>query len=119
MQLREEISGRPRREELQASANATCSWWHHSLESTFDKIDWDWTADHIRIYAAYLWELCTAPILPFEFVSVAGQFKARISELTAAGSSVGVGSLCEHAAALEAAARRLDESAKRWDGRYR
>jgi len=50
-------------EELQATANATCGWWHHSLESTFDKIDWDWMAEHIRIYGAYLWELCTAPIL--------------------------------------------------------
>ena len=80
-------------EELQATANATCGWWHHSLESTFDKIDWDWMADHIRIYAAYLWELCTTPVLPFEFVSVADQFKARIAELAAAGSSVGVGSL--------------------------
>ena len=38
-------------------------------------------ADHIRIYAAYLWELCTAPVLPFEFVGVAGEFKGRIGEL--------------------------------------
>ena len=68
-------------EELQATANATCGWWHHSLESTFDKIDWDWMADHIRIYGAYLWELCTAPVLPFEFVSVADQFEARIARV--------------------------------------
>src|SRR5262249_59411759 len=100
------------------TANATCGWWHHSLESTFDKIDWDWMADHIRIYASYLWELCTTPILPFEFVSVADQFKARIAELAAPGSSVGVDSLGEHAAALEGAARRLDEVAKVWSGRY-
>ena len=106
-------------EELQATANATCGWWHHSLESTFDKVDWDWMADHIRIYAGYLWELCTTPILPFEFVSVANQFNARIAELAAAGSSVGVGSLGEHAAALEVAARQLDEVAKLWNGRYR
>ena len=106
-------------EELQATANATCGWWHHSLESTFDKIDWDWMVDHIRIYAAYLWDLCTAPILPFEFVNVADQFKARIVELATAGISVGVGSLSEHAAALDASARRLDEAAKRWDARYR
>ena len=26
-------------EELQATANAACGWWHHSLEATFDKID--------------------------------------------------------------------------------
>src|SRR5215467_16267405 len=106
-------------EELQATANATCGWWHHSLEATFDKIDWDWMSDHIRIYAAYLWELCTTPILPFEFVSVANQFKARIAELAAAGSSVGVGSLGEHAAALELAARQLDALAKIWNDRYR
>ena len=76
-------------------------------------------ADHIRVYAGYLWELCTTPILPFEFVSVANQFKARIAELAAAGSSVGVGSLLEHAAALEIVARELDEVAKVWNGRYR
>ena len=80
-------------EELQATANATCGWWHHSLEFTFDKIDWDWMAEHIHIYGAYLWELCTAPILPFEFVSVADQFKNRIGELATAGKSVGVDSL--------------------------
>ena len=106
-------------EELQATANATCGWWHHSLEATFDKIDWDWMADHIRIYAGYLWELCTTPILPFEFVSVANQFKTRIAELAAAGSSVGVGSLGEHAAALDLAARQLDAVANIWRGRYR
>src|SRR5215470_11526721 len=105
-------------EELQATANATCGWWHHSLESTFDKIDWDWMSDHIRIYAAYLWELCTTPILPFEFVSVANQFKTRIAELAAAGSSVGVGSLAEHAAALDVAARRLVEVANVWRASY-
>jgi hypothetical protein len=76
-------------------------------------------ADHIRIYAAYLWELCTTPVLPFEFVSVAEQFGARIAELAAAGSSVGVGSLGEHAAAFEAGARQLDETAKIWSAKYR
>jgi hypothetical protein len=106
-------------EELQATANATCGWWHHSLESTFDKIDWDWMADHIRIYGAYLWELCTAPVLPFEFVSVADQFKARTRELAGAGSSVGIDTLGEHAEAFESAARQLDERAKNWNLKYR
>ena len=106
-------------EELQATANATCGWWHHSLESTFDKIDWDWMGDHIRMYGAYLWELCTAPVLPFEFVSVADQFKARIRELATAGSSVGIDTLGEHAEAFETAARQLDERAKYWNLKYR
>jgi hypothetical protein len=106
-------------EELQATANATCGWWHHSLESTFDKIDWDWMGDHIRMYGAYLWELCTAPVLPFEFVSVSDQFKARIRELAAAGSSVGIDTLGEHAEAFESAAGQLDERAKYWSSKYR
>jgi Peptidase family M28 len=106
-------------EELEATANATCGWWHHSLESTFDKIDWDWMAEHIRIYGAYLWELCTAPILPFEFVGVADQLRSRIEELAAAGKSVGVDSLAAHADALKAAAQRLAETTTHWNSRYR
>jgi hypothetical protein len=105
-------------EELQATANATCGWWHHSLESTFDKLDWDWMADHIRIYGAYLWELCTAPVLPFEFVSVADQLGNRIGELAEAGKPVGVDSLVTHADALKASAQRLDEAAKHWSALY-
>jgi hypothetical protein len=104
-------------EELQATANATCGWWHHSLESTIDKIDWDWMADHIRIYAAYLWELCTSPVLPIEFVSVADQFKARIAELRRPEARSG-GQPVRACRSLELA-RRLDEAAKRWDARYR
>src|SRR5436190_1143155 len=106
-------------EELQATANATCGWWHHSLESTFDKMDWDWMAEHIRIYGAYLWELCTAPILPFEFVNVADQFGNRIGELAAAGSPVGVDSLAAHADALKLAAQRLENIKVQWNERYR
>jgi len=104
---------------LHATANATCGWWHHSLESTFDKIDWDWMADHIRIYGAYLWELCTAPILPFEFVSVADQFRNRIGELSAAGMSVGLDSLVVHADALKLAAQRLEDIKVHWNEYYR
>jgi hypothetical protein len=106
-------------EELEATANATCGWWHHSLESTFDKIDWDFMAVHIRLYAAYLWELCTAPVLPFEFVSLADQFRGRINELAAAGGSVGLDTLGAHAEAFETAARQLDGAAKTWGERYR
>jgi len=43
---------------VDTTANGTCGWCHHSLESTFDKINWDWMADHFHIYPAYLWELC-------------------------------------------------------------
>ena len=45
--------------ELKASALANLGWWHHSLENTIDKLDWTFMDEHLRVYAAYLWELCT------------------------------------------------------------
>jgi len=57
--------------------------------------------------------------LPFEFVSVADQFRTRIGELAVAGQSVGVDSLAAHADALKAAAQRLEETTKHWNDRYR
>jgi len=75
--------------------------------------------DHIRIYAAYLWELCTAPVLPFEFIGIAKEFKGRIGELAAVGRAVGVDTLLAHADAFETAARQLDSEAKRWNAIYR
>jgi hypothetical protein len=75
-------------------------------------------AEHIRIYGAYLWELCTAPILPFEFVSVADQFKTRIAELSAAGQSVGFASLATQADALGVAAQRLAQTTQHWSKIY-
>jgi len=105
--------------ELKATALATLGWWHHSLENTIDKIDWDLMAVHLRIYGAYLWELCTAPVLPFEFVSVADQFRERLEEFRAAGQTIGIGELIGRAEKLRDAASGLDGAAQRWQERYR
>jgi hypothetical protein len=56
-------------------------WWHHSIECTIDKVDWTFIEEHLRVYAAYLWELCTAPVLPFSYAPVAEQIVQRLSEL--------------------------------------
>jgi hypothetical protein len=106
-------------EELQATALANLGWWHHSLENRRDKLDWDWMAVHLRIYGAYLWELCTAPILPFEFVSVAEQFAERLQALSTAGASVGLDSALDLAKQFGTAAARFDEVAEQWRERYR
>ncbi len=105
-------------EELAATANASLGWWHHSLENTIDKLDWELMAEHLRIYGAYLWELCTAPILPFEFTALSARFKERLEEFGAAGRIVGLDGVIARAEALEAAAARLDEAAQLWRGRY-
>jgi Peptidase family M28 len=105
-------------EELKTSALATLGWWHHSLENTIDKLDFDYMQTHLQVYAAYLWELCTAIILPFEYVGVADQFIERLGNLKAGAQSVGLDGAAQRAQAFRAAAERLEREAQAWRGRY-
>lgn len=104
--------------ELKATALANLGWWHHSIENTIDKLDWDYMRLHLQVYAAYLWELCTARILPFEFVSVADDFIARLEALAPAGASIGLAGALEGARRLREAASRLEAAAEHWRARY-
>ncbi len=97
--------------ELKATALATRGWWHHSIECTIDKLDWDYMQPHMRVYAAYLWELCTAPVLPFTYTPVAEQIIRRLNELEGPGAAVGLQGVLEVARAFEKAAQRLDKAA--------
>ncbi|HUN70427.1 MAG TPA: M28 family peptidase [Burkholderiales bacterium] len=97
--------------ELKATALATRGWWHHSIECTIDKVDWDYMQAHVRVYAAYLWELCTAPVLPFTYAPVAEQVIKRLNELEGPGAAVGLKGVVEAARAFEKAAQRLDKAA--------
>ena len=106
-------------DELEASAQATLGWWHHTMDNTVDKLDWVWMADHLRIYGSWLWELCTAPILPFEFVGVAEQFAERLEELGAAGKSIDLDGVLLRAKLFGEAAARLDRTAESWRQRHR
>jgi hypothetical protein len=105
-------------EELKKTALANLGWWHHSVENTLDKLDFDFMQDHLRVYAAYLWELCTAVVLPFEFVSVADQFIERLEELKPGAVSIGLDGAADRARAFRAAAERLDVKAQEWRTRY-
>jgi hypothetical protein len=105
-------------EELQATAIANLGWWHHSLACTIDKVDFDWMRDHLRIYGAWLWELCTARILPFSYGQVAEQFIGRLTELAPAGKAVGLDGALARAEAFRAAAARFDAAADQWRARY-
>lgn len=96
--------------ELKATALATRGWWHHSIECTIDKLDWDWMQPHLRVYAAYLWELCTAPVLPFTYGPVAEQIIKRLQELEKAGASVGLDGVLVRARDFDEAAQRLDKA---------
>lgn len=104
--------------ELKDSALATLGWWHHSVENRLDKLDWDWMQVHIRIYAAYLWELCTAPVLPFAYQPVAEQINNRLDELKKAGRPVNLASTIKQAKAFARAADKLDKQAVIWRRKF-
>jgi hypothetical protein len=105
-------------EELKKTALANLGWWHHSIENTIDKLDFEFMADHLRLYAAYLWDLCTAVVLPFEYVSVADALIERLDELKAGADGIGLAGAVDGARAFKAAAERLEAAAQTWRQRY-
>jgi Peptidase family M28/PA domain len=96
-------------DELAANGNAPFGWWHHTTENTLDKVNWDDLIVHARVYAAYLWELCNVPVLPFDFVAVADGLIKRLQELSACGERIGILPLLAQARHLRECAVRLDE----------
>jgi hypothetical protein len=57
------------------------AWFWHTEADTLDKIDRETLLRDTRIYMAALWRLCTAPILPFNFVRVADEMIFHLSDL--------------------------------------
>jgi hypothetical protein len=107
--------------ELHATADANLGWWHHSLECTIDKVDFGWMQSHLRVYAAWLWNLCTAPILPFDFTAVAQQFAARLEDLAQRDrdNTLGLADVSARSRDLERSVMRLDAVTGTWRERYR
>lgn len=60
--------------------------WYQSTDDTIDKADPTRLAEALCYYAGYLIDLCTRPVLPFEFGSVAGIFAERLDELMSGGA---------------------------------
>ena len=98
-------------DELKATGNANLGWWHHSLENTVDKLDWDTMGLHLKMYAAYVWELCTAPVIPCTFTPVADEIIQRLGELLPAGASVGLESALDVAKQLREQTLLFDQRA--------
>jgi hypothetical protein len=63
------------------------------------------------MYAAYLWELTTAPVLPFRFTSVAEQVIARLEQFKEPGHSVGLDGAQASARKFAEAASQIDAAA--------
>ena len=94
--------------ELKVTANAHWGWWHHTLDNTLDKVDWAALPLHLRVYGAYLWELCTTPVLPLDFVPVAEEIVQRLRELRQVEDPLDLAVVIERAGVLREAALRLD-----------
>lgn len=105
--------------ELDASALASLGWWHHSVDNTIDKMDWGYMQDHIRVYAAWLWQLCTAAVLPYAYVPVADAFIERLDQFGPAGEAIGLSSAAAVAREFRASAARLDDATAAWSRRYK
>ena len=104
--------------ELKSTALANLGWWHHSVENTIDKLDFNYMQDHLRMYAGYLWELCTAVVLPFEFATVADQFIERLDQLKIGADGIGLDGAAARAREFKVAAMRLETAATAWRQRY-
>lgn len=104
--------------DLAQNGHAPLGWWHHSLENTLDRIDWDYLAEHVQLYAAWLWRLCMDPVLPTRFTAVAEELLARLSALGPAGSGIGLDGTIARARSFRAAAIALDAAADAWTDRF-
>jgi hypothetical protein len=65
-----------------------------------------------------MWELCTAPVLPFAFSPVADQVTSRLDELAEPGKAIGLESTLAAAARFAEAAAAFDGLTTDWRGRF-
>jgi hypothetical protein len=87
-------------------------WWH-STGDTLEYVDPDILVDDTRFYALALYRLCTAPVLPFNFVTQAQWMKATLEELQeAAGGRFDLTGLIGQVDQFESMARELQAAAK-------
>jgi hypothetical protein len=58
-------------------------WWWHTPEDTIDKLNPDFLKRDASIYVLLLYQLCTAEILPFDYLAVVKELQATITTLQA------------------------------------
>ena len=86
---------------LKQTALATLGWWHHSVENTIDKVDWDETA----AASAGLWRLSLGVVhragAAVDYVPVADEILQRLTALKDEGDRLSLSPLIASAAALK------------------
>ena len=71
-------------EKIREMSNATLGWWNHGYPcyDTMDKVDPSMMAKNMRAVAATAYEICSRPVLPFNFIGMADEMVARLNELS-------------------------------------
>lgn len=75
-------------EQIAAWDNAGGGWWWHSTADTLDKADQTRFHQTFDIYAGYIWEMCTSPVLPMDYVAVAHDLGDRIDQVERTANGV-------------------------------
>ena len=85
-------------------------WYSHTSEDTLDKVDMELISIPFKVNTVSTLRLCNNPVLPFEFVTVAGLFKKGLDDLQKSSPSVlDLSSLVAQAEALQKKAEALDQ----------
>jgi hypothetical protein len=93
---------------------ATLGEWYHSVDDTPDKVGLEPLAKAMKMYAALVLRICNARVLPFEFVSVADELIARLTDLQEEAKEVfDLSPLIERAKQLRARATKLDRISRK------
>lgn len=102
-------------EQIRATGLANLGWFHHSVHNTLDKVDRDLLLPHLRVYARWMWDLLTAPILPYTYEPLARRFVERLSACAALDlPEIDMTAAVERARELHLLAARLDTVADTW-----
>ena len=102
-------------EEIQRTALASLGWWHHSIHNTIDKVDKGRMADHLQLYARWVWDLLNSPVLPYEYEPIATRFVDRLGEFaTIDVPGIDMQGAVEHAREFQVLAAQLDDRGRDW-----
>ncbi len=85
-------------------------WYSHTAEDTLDKVDIEVIQIPFKAHAVTILRLCNNPVLPFEFVSLAKEFKEGLKDLQLKSESIfDLRPLIIQAGTLEKKARMLNQ----------
>ncbi len=85
-------------------------WYSHTAEDTLDKVDMEVIKIPFKVHTVSILRLCNNPVLPFEFVNLAKEFKEGLKDLQLKSESIfDLKSLITQAGELEKKAKALNQ----------